>query len=319
VSAPRVIALSGGIGGAKLALGLYRLLPEALAVIVNTGDDFEHLGLTICPDVDTALYTLAGLANPELGWGRRDESWTFMRALAELGGETWFRLGDADLALHIERTRRLQAGETLSKVITDVARRLGITAAVLPMSDAPVRTRILTATGELAFQDYFVRRRCEPQITALRFDGAARALPAPAAIAALTSPAAEAIVICPSNPYLSIDPILAVPGFRRLLADSVAPVIAVTPLIGGEAVKGPTAKIMAELGVPTTPAAIAQHYEGLLDGFVLDERDASCARELTVAVHVTDTLMRSLADRERLAREVLAFAAKLPRTRMERG
>jgi len=169
MSASRILALSGGIGGAKLALGLYRVLPpDALTVIVNTGDDFEHLGLTICPDVDTTLYTLAGLANAELGWGRRDETWTFMQTLGVLGGETWFRLGDGDLALHVERTRRLAGGELLSAIIADVARRFGITAEITPMSDDPVRTRVVTAEGELSFQDYFVRRRCEPHLKSLR-------------------------------------------------------------------------------------------------------------------------------------------------------
>jgi LPPG:FO 2-phospho-L-lactate transferase len=308
----RVVALSGGIGGAKLALGLYRVLPaQALTVIVNCGDDFEHLGLAICPDIDTTLYTLAGLANTQLGWGRADETWTFMDALGSLGGETWFRLGDADLALHVERTRRLAAGESLSQVIQGVATRLGIKARIVPMSDEPLRTRILTPAGELAFQDYFVRQRCAPQVSGVRFDGAAAARPAPEAAAALSPPAPDAIILCPSNPYLSMDPILAVPGVRALLRGTGAPVIAVTPLVGGEAVKGPTAKIMRELGVPLTPVAIARHYAGLIDGFVLDRRDASAAGEFACPVHITDTVMQDLADRERLAREVLRFAAVL--------
>lgn len=312
VSSSRVIALSGGIGGAKLALGLYRVLPaDALAVIVNTGDDFDHLGLRICPDVDTTLYTLAGLANSELGWGRRDETWTFMAVLATLGGETWFRLGDGDLALHVERTRRLAGGELLSNITADVAQRFGIRAAVVPMSETPVHTRVVTAEGELAFQDYFVRLRCEPGAVSLHFDGAAAAVPPARAATALTSTATEAIVICPSNPYLSVDPILAVPGYREVLADSRAPVIAVTPLVGGQAIKGPTAKIMAELGVPLTPVAVAQHYEGLIDGFVLDVRDAALAVDFDCPVRVTDTVMTSLADRERLARDILDFAASL--------
>jgi LPPG:FO 2-phospho-L-lactate transferase len=308
----RVVALSGGIGGAKLALGLYRVLPQrALTVIVNTGDDFEHLGLTVCPDLDTTLYTLAELANPELGWGRRDESWTFMRVLEQLGGETWFRLGDGDLALHVERTRRRAAGESLSRVIDGVAERFGITARIVPMSDDPVRTRIATADGELAFQDYFVRHRCEPRVTGLRYAGAEQARAAPAALEALTSPATEAIILCPSNPYLSIDPLLAIPALRRCLSQSSAPVIAVTPLVGGRAIKGPTAKIMQELNVPRSPVAIARHYHELLDGFVLDACDAELASAFECHVQVSDTVMLTLADRERLAREVLAFAATL--------
>ena len=316
MSASRIVALSGGIGGAKLALGLYRVLPaHALALIVNTGDDFEHLGLTICPDLDTTLYTLAGLSNPQLGWGRRDETWTFMSTLETLGGETWFRLGDADLALHVERTRRLKAGATLSAVIAEVAARFGIEAAILPMADEPVRTRVATRSGELAFQDYFVRQRCEPAITALSFAGAAQATLTAEALRALASPALEAIIICPSNPYLSIDPILAVPGVRAALSAARVPVIAVTPLVGGRAVKGPTAKIMGELGVALAPTAIAAHYEGLIDGFVLDARDAALASQFSTSVEVTDTVMVSLEDRERLAREVLNFAAALGRRR----
>ncbi len=310
-----VVAISGGIGGAKLALGLYRVLPaQQLTVIVNTGDDFDHLGLRICPDLDTTLYTLAGLANTELGWGRHDETWSFMETLGALGGETWFRLGDRDLALHAERTRALAAGQSLSTFIAGIAQRLGIRAAIVPMSDDPVRTRVRTADAELAFQDYFVRLRCAPAVTAIRFDGAAAARPAAAVTAALSA-RPQAVILCPSNPYLSIDPILAVPGMRALLRSAGAPVIAVSPLVGGDAVKGPTAKIMRELGVPSTAAAVARHYQGLLDGFVLDARDQADAREFGCPVHVTGTLMKSVADRERLAREVLAFAAAIPGAR----
>lgn len=312
MNAGQVIALSGGIGGAKLALGLYRVLGgDQLTVIVNTGDDFEHLGLTICPDLDTVLYTLAGVSNSELGWGRVAETWTFMRALEALGGETWFRLGDADLALHVERTRRLGSGESLSYIISDFARRLGISANVVPASDDPVRTRVITASGELAFQDYFVRQRCAPSVKTVRFAGAASAAPAPGVLRALTTPGKRAIILCPSNPFLSVAPILAVPGMAAGLLASGAPIVAVTPLIGGEAVKGPTAKIMAELGLPLTPCAVAQHYADLIDGFVLDSKDAALSGSLDCPVHITDTLMQSLADRERLAGEVLAFADRL--------
>jgi LPPG:FO 2-phospho-L-lactate transferase len=308
----RVVALSGGIGGAKLALGLYRVLvPGALMVVANTGDDFDHLGLRICPDVDTLLYTLAGLANPELGWGRRDETWTCMRTLETYGGETWFRLGDADLALHLERTRRLRAGESLSEIIADIAQRLEVHAAIVPMSEDLLRTRVLTAAGELAFQDYFVRRRCEPRVRALRFEGEERARPSARAQAALSDTSLEAIVVCPSNPYLSIDPMLAVRGMRALLENAAAPVVAVTPLVGGAAIKGPTAKIMAELGLTPSAITVAQHYRGLIDGFVLDERDAALAASIGEPVHITDTVMTSLAARERLAHEVLQFAATL--------
>lgn len=320
MSTARVVALSGGIGGAKLSLGLYRVLPhETLTVIVNTGDDFEHLGLTICPDLDTTLYTLGDLANTELGWGRRDETWHFMATLAALGGETWFRLGDADLALHVERTRQLKDGQSLSAVIAEVARRFGIRAAIVPMSDAPVRTRVHTTEGELAFQDYFVRRRCEPTVTAVSYAGAERAPVAPGALAALASPELAAIILCPSNPYLSLDPMLALPGLRAALRAAAAPVIAVTPLVAGRAIKGPTAKIMGELGVSLSPLAIAQHYLDLIDGFVIDRQDAALEKNFPCPVQVADTVMVTLADRERLAQAVLKFAAALAPHRAQRA
>lgn len=319
MSARRVVALSGGIGGAKLALGLYHALPpHALRVVVNTGDDFEPLGLSVSPDVDTVLYTLAGLDNPQTGWGRRDETWTFMRVLETLGGETWFQLGDGDLALHIERTRRLKSGELLSAVTADVARRWGIEASVLPMSDDPVRTIVETDQGPMAFQHYFVACRCAPQVTAIRFDGAATARPQVEVMAALADVAVEAIVLCPSNPYLSVDPLLALPALRSALAEAPAPVIAVSPIVGGRAVKGPTAKIMTELGLPVSATAVASHYEGLLDGFVLDHRDAELRHEIQVPTIVTNTLMGSREEKVGLAKEVLDFARRLAAAEVRR-
>jgi len=307
-----VLALCGGIGGAKLALGLYRhLAPGALSVAVNTGDDFEHLGLHISPDIDTVLYTLSGTDNPDTGWGRADETWTFMAALEALGGETWFRLGDGDLALHVERTRRLGAGESLSEVCAAFARRFGLDARILPMTGDPLRTVVHTPDGPLPFQHYFVRKRCEPRVTGVTFAGAEAARPNPEILRALADPALGAVVICPSNPYLSIDPILAVPGMRIALGACPAPVVAVSPLVGGRAVKGPTAKIMAELGVPVTYAAIAAHYEGLIDGLVLDRADRAEAAEIAVPALVTETVMTSLEDRIALAAATLGFAAEL--------
>jgi len=319
VSGIRVIALSGGVGGAKLLRGLYHVLPpDTLAAIVNTGDDFEHLGLHISPDIDTALYTLAGLAHPEQGWGRRDETWNFMRALETVGGETWFRLGDADLALHVERTRRLGSGESLSAIIGDFARRFGIRAEIIPMSDDPVATRVLADEGELAFQDYFVRRRCEPVLRGLRFAGAEGARLPQSARAAFVSPELEAIIIAPSNPWLSIDPLLAIPELRRALETAKCCRIAVTPIIAGNAVKGPTAKIMAELGIPVSPLAVAEHYRGLIDGLVLDERDAALADRFDIKVHIADTLMTTLDDYERVARMTLALCRPIAADRKRR-
>jgi LPPG:FO 2-phospho-L-lactate transferase len=307
-----VLALSGGIGGAKLALGLYRVLPpEALTVVANTGDDFVHLGLHVSPDLDTLLYTLCGLDNPEAGWGRRGETWTFMQALASLGGETWFKLGDGDLATHVERTRRLAAGESLSQITDDFRRRLGIRARLLPMSDDPVRTRLLTGEGWLDFQDYFVRRQARPVVREILYDGAAAARPQPQVMAALADPALRLVVLCPSNPFLSIDPILALPALRAALAACPAPVVAVSPIIGGRAVKGPTAKIMGELGLAVDAAAVARRYDDILDLYIADETDAGGLGDLGLPVRFAPTLMTTLADRESLARAVLLAAAGL--------
>lgn len=311
-AAGRVLAISGGIGGAKLALGLYRTLaPDALTVVCNTGDDFTHLGLCVSPDVDTVLYTLAGLANREQGWGRAHETWSFMDALEGLGGETWFRLGDGDLALHVERTRRLAAGETPGAIIDDVRRRLGVSARIVPMSDDRVRTLVHTPDAVLAFQEYFVKLRCEPAVQRFEFAGADAAPPAPGALAALADDALQAVVICPSNPFISVDPLLALRGAREALQACRAPVVAVSPVIGGQAVKGPTAKMMRELGLPVSAAGVAAHYRGLLDGFVLDDADAALAATVDVPCLVTRTLMRSDADKQALAHEVLAFARAL--------
>lgn len=307
-----VVALSGGIGGAKLTLGLDRVLPAGdLTVICNTGDDFEHLGLTICPDIDTVLYTLSGQSNRTLGWGREGETWAFMQALKALGGETWFQLGDGDLATHVERTRRLAEGQTLTDITTAFACAFGIGSTILPMSDAPVRTIVQTPDGPLPFQRYFVEQRCTPEVTGFVFDGAASATVPDVIASALSDPDLQAIVICPSNPLISIDPILSVPGLRDALADANAPVVAVSPIIAGRAVKGPTAKMMQELGLPTTSKAIADHYGPLLDGLVIDSADADQAGTVPAACLATPTLMQNDADKERLAREVLEFAARL--------
>jgi LPPG:FO 2-phospho-L-lactate transferase len=317
-----VVALSGGIGGAKLALGLDRILsPRQLTVIANTGDDFEHLGLSISPDVDTLLYTLGGRDDPTRGWGRRAETWTFMQALAELGGETWFQLGDGDLATHIERSRRLRQGESLSAITADFARRFDIASQILPMSDAPVHTKVKTAAGFLDFQDYFVRQRCEPKVESLVFEGADQAPANPAFLALLDDPALAAVVICPSNPWISIEPILALAGVRSALAACRAPVIAVSPIIAGKAVKGPTAKMMAELGFEVSAAAVAHRYQDFLDGYVIDEADADEMPDLDCPVTIAPTLMISLEDRKRLAHIVLEKAAHLApgKARRSRG
>ncbi|HKZ72548.1 MAG TPA: 2-phospho-L-lactate transferase CofD family protein, partial [Steroidobacteraceae bacterium] len=234
----RIVALSGGVGGAKLAQGLSQVTaPEELLIVAHTGDDFVHLGFHISPDVDTLLYTLGDVADRERGWGRADETWSFMDAVAALGGPAWFRLGDRDLATHVLRTQRLAQGATLSEATQELAARFGVRHLIAPMSDDPVRTIVHTDEGPLAFQDYFVRRQCHPRVHHLEFAGAASARPAPALAEAMRDEAARAIVVCPSNPYLSVDPILSVPGVRAWLEATAAPVIAVSPIIGGEAVK----------------------------------------------------------------------------------
>ncbi|MBK8822755.1 MAG: 2-phospho-L-lactate transferase [Anaerolineales bacterium] len=300
----RIVALAGGVGGAKLAHGLAQILPpEDLTVIVNTGDDFEHLGLYICPDLDTVCYTLAGLANPETGWGRVNETWNTIANIEKLGGPNWFRLGDQDFGTHIERTRRLKEGQTLTQVTKDFCAAWGIKHTVLPMTDSPVRTMVDTDEGELAFQEYFVHRQCKPRVKGFRFDGVEVAGPAIGAREALES--ADAIVICPSNPWVSVDPIL------RVIQKINKPVIAVSPIIGGKTVKGPAAKMYEELGIEPSALAVAKHYRTLLSGFVLDTVDAHLSEEINTKTLVTDTLMNNLTDRARLATDVLNFIGSM--------
>lgn len=307
----KVVALAGGVGGAKLADGLAQVLPpDNLTVVVNTGDDFEHLGLHISPDLDTVCYTLAGLANPDTGWGRAGDSWRFMETLDALGGPSWFHLGDRDLALHHERTRRLNLGASLSSVTLELAARLGVQAVVLPMSDDRVRTKVITPDGELPFQVYFVERACEPIVSGFRFDGCTEARPAPGVLEGLA--AADVVVLCPSNPWVSLDPILAVPGVRE--AVGVKPVVGVSPIVAGRALKGPAAKMCRELGIEPCSAAVARHFTGLLGGLIVDMQDAGEAAAIEaqgMQVHVTRTVMKTRAHRRRLAGEVLAFAGRL--------
>jgi LPPG:FO 2-phospho-L-lactate transferase len=313
--AKRYVAITGGVGGAKLALGLIQLLgPDEIAFVVNTGDDFEHLGLHISPDIDTLVYTLSGQSNTEAGWGRRGETWQFMQALKLFGGETWFNLGDLDLAMHVERSQRLRRGASLTDVTRELASALGVKHTILPMSDAPVRTMIGTANGELAFQHYFVRDRCAPAVTGFRFDGAANAKLTAQIETALGDPRLAGVIICPSNPFVSVDPVLAVPGLRERLARIRAPVVAISPIVAGTAIKGPTAKMMTELNIPNDAVAVARHYRGLVDGFVLDSQDAaleSAVAALGVATVVTQTVMLTLADRQQLAADVLRFMERL--------
>jgi LPPG:FO 2-phospho-L-lactate transferase len=307
-----ILALSGGIGGAKLALGLTQAMPlEKLLIVGNIGDDFIHCGLHISPDLDTLMYTLSGKSDQEKGWGLARESWTVMQALEEMGGETWFQLGDRDLATHLERTRRLSGGDSLSDITTDFCHKFGISSRIIPASNDSVRTIIQTTEGDFTFQNYFVKNRCQPIVAGLRFQGADKALPHPEFIEILQSPFLKAVLICPSNPFLSIDPILAVQGVREALQSCSVPVIAVSPIIRTDSVKGPTAKIMRELGLPVSATAVANYYRDFLDGFILDtqdEKEASEIQKMNVSVKVTDILMNDLATKIKLASTVLEFS-----------
>lgn len=307
--AHRVVLLAGGVGGAKMADGLARLLPpENLTVIVNTGDDFRHLGLTICPDLDTVMYTLAGVANPDTGWGRAGESRRVMGEISRLGGPDWFMLGDLDLATHLLRTQLLDEGESLTAVTRRLCAGFGVGPALLPMSDWPAPTLIETDIGEvLPFQVWFVRERWQPAVRRVRLPDDVRATTA--VVRALQE--ADLVLIAPSNPFVSIDPILNVYPIRALLEDVPQAVVAVAPLIGGQAVKGPAAKMMAEMGLPTTAAAVAGYYGDLIDGYVLDRRDEGTVDDTNLVLLTTDTLMQDAAGRLRLAGEALDFAARL--------
>ena len=309
-----IVALAGGVGGARLAVGLAAVLrPSELAIVVNTADDFEHHGLAISPDLDTMMYTLAGISNSATGWGRADETWSFMSALGELGGETWFRLGDRDVAVHVLRTELLRRGVPLSKITHTLTARLGIGHRLIPMSDTPVRTRVRTRDGDLAFQDYFVRLRCKPRVAGFRFAGSRTARVPPELLSIMRKPV-RAVVVCPSNPYISIAPILAIRQIREWLRRRTFPVVAVSPIVSGAALKGPAAKMMRELGVSATAAGVARHYDGLVDGWVIDRRDAkleSDIEDMGARVTIADTVMTSRAKSVALAKRVLTFARSL--------
>ncbi|MCS7059536.1 MAG: 2-phospho-L-lactate transferase [Anaerolineae bacterium] len=307
------VALAGGVGGAKFADGLARAIgAESLTVIVNTGDDFELYGLHISPDLDTVMYTLAGIANPDTGWGIAGDTWRNFEMLERYGVAPWFRLGDCDLATHLLRSEMLADGQPLSAVTRELCRRLGVAPRVTPMSDDRVRTVVETEVGLLPFQEYFVKHHWQPAVQAILFEGSEEAEPAPGMLRALET--ADTIVICPSNPYLSIDPILSLRGVRDVLLNATAPIIAVTPIIAGEAVKGPAAKLMRELGKEPSAVEVARHYADFVNGFVLDERDVALADQIKamgIGVFVADTLMKSVDDRAHLACDVVSFADRL--------
>ena len=307
----RVVCLAGGVGGARLAFGLMRVLPpEDLTVVVNTGDDFTHLGLRICPDLDTVTYTLAGLDNRETGWGLTGDTFTVLDTVANLDGPAWFRLGDRDIATHLTRTELLRRGKRLTEVIAHLRRAMGVGPTVLPMTDDPFATHVITDEGDLEFQDYFVRRRCEPRVQRIVFAGAETARPSPEVLSALDS--ADAVIFAPSNPFVSIEPILALPGVRERIA--AKPALAVSPIVGGQAIKGPAAKMLLELGLDVSPAGVATRYQGLITGFVMDEVDTALVptvEALGLQVRTAQSIMRTDTDRESLARTCLDFVATL--------
>ena len=313
------LALSGGVGGAKLVLGLSCVLaPDQMTVVANTGDDFEHLGLNICPDVDTVLYTLADWNNKELGWGQAEESWNFLGALKRLGGEDWFSLGDRDMATHILRTQLLGAGASLSEVIEQLSAKMNIAHRIVPMTDERVRTQVhCTDQRTLSFQHYFVRDRCQPEVTGFEFSGIDKARPSAGFSAVLARPL-SAVIICPSNPFVSVAPILEIPGVVAQLRAARVPVVVISNIVGGEAIKGPAAKMMSELGMPQTALGVAQHYVeqygGLVKGFVLDTADSALEKEvnaLGLATIVTKSVMLTLHDKTELAKQTLAFVSTL--------
>jgi LPPG:FO 2-phospho-L-lactate transferase len=306
----KVVALSGGVGGAKLVCGLDELLgPDELTVVGNVGDDLEVLGVHVSPDLDSIVYALAGLADEERGWGRGAESWRALETVRELGGEGWFALGDLDLGLHLVRTQALAAGEPLSAVTARLAARLGVGTPVLPATDDRLRTWLDTPVGSFPFQTWFVARGHRDEVDRVRFEGADAASAAPGVVEALA--AADAIVVAPSNPYVSIWPIFAVPAIRAALERRTAPAVAVSPLVAGRAVKGPADRMLARLAGGTTPAHVAGCYEGLIDALVLDDSDAEHASALSVRPIVTQTLMRDADDRRRLAEAALEAAGAL--------
>lgn len=312
---PKVVTLVGGVGGAKLACGLYRVLPpEQLTVVVNTADDLTLHELYISPDLDTVMYRLAGLANPQTGWGLDGDTWEAMGMLERYGAPAWFRLGDRDLATHVRRTALLRGGETLTQATAELAGALGVRCALLPMSDDPVATMVLTDRGEMPFQEYFVLHGWQPVMRGLSFWGVEKARPTAQFLDALR--AADLVVIGPSNPFVSIDPILALPGLRELLLSISAPKVAVSPIVGGQALKGPAAKMMRELGLEVTPASVAAHYGPLLNGFVADlldrREDPAYYQRAQLPVMYMDTVMSAVRDMERVAGEVLAWARAEP-------
>ena len=305
----KVLALAGGVGGAKLALGLRDILDEeSLAIVVNTGDDEEFFGLHVSPDLDTVMYTLGGIANPDTGWGISGETFRSLNRLRQYGADTWFNLGDLDMATHIRRTQLLGQGNTLSEVTNSLCSSLGIAHSIFPMTDDTLRTVVITEISEMSFQEYFVKNRCDPRVISLRFDSPSECSPSPGFVTALNE--SDLLVFCPSNPFLSVDPILAVPGVRKKIDNFCGARVAVSPIVGGEAIKGPAGKILRELGHEVSCVGVAKRYVDLCDVFIIDNVDADLAstiEKLGMRVVVTNTIMNNDQEKRTLAREILSL------------
>ena len=305
----KVLALAGGVGGAKLALGLRDILDEeSLAIVVNTGDDEEFFGLHVSPDLDTVMYTLGGIANPDTGWGISGETFRSLNRLRQYGVDTWFNLGDLDMATHIRRTQLLGQGNTLSEVTNSLCSSLGIAHSIFPMTDDTLKTIVITEISEMSFQEYFVKNRCDPRVISLRFDSPSECSPSPGFVTALNE--SDLLVFCPSNPFLSVDPILAVPGVRKKIENFRGARIAVSPIVGGEAIKGPAGKILRELGHEVSCVGVAKRYVDLCDVFIIDNVDADLAstiEKLGMRVVVTNTIMNNDQEKRTLAREILSL------------
>ena len=310
----KIVALCGGIGGSKLALGLNNVLDQKnLSIITNTGDDFLYLGFYICPDIDTVIYTLAGVNNKETGWGREDETWKTLDVLEELGADTWFQLGDKDLALHLFRSKEKRNGELLTTITRKITNKFGLKTNVLPMSNHPVQTFLETEDGEMTFQDYFVRNKCKPKVKNILFKSK-KPVATDAVKRSLMDKNLDGIVFCPSNPYLSIDPILSIDRIRKLIGNKKKPSIAISPIVGHDSVKGPTSKLMKEMGVEVSSLSIAKHYKGLIDGIVIDhedENEAQKIREMGIEVKLSKIIVETKEEKMRLAKESLEFIKEI--------
>ena len=310
----KIVALCGGIGGSKLALGLNNVLDQKnLSIITNTGDDFLYLGFYICPDIDTVIYTLAGVNNKETGWGREDETWKTLDVLEELGADTWFQLGDKDLGLHLFRSKEKRNGELLTTITRRITNKFRLKTNVLPMSNHPVQTFLETEDGEMSFQDYFVKNKCKPKVKNILFKSK-KPVATDAVKRSLMDKNLDGIVFCPSNPYLSIDPILSINRIRKLIENQKKPRIAISPIVGHDSVKGPTSKLMKEMGVEVSSLSIAKHYKGLIDGIIIDhedEKEAQKIREMGIEVKLSKIIVETLEEKMRLAKESLEFIKEI--------